>query len=239
MARINIGQAIGLLSFITFLFFIIYDIFQNPYARFVSYAAPVMVFILIFMTSYGDWLPFKRGPLVMTASGLIGTQIGTPVREYGGYETRYVAFQRDQVEDTIKKQVEGNKYWLYDILVGTITIPLRGRVGVDFIPVPDIDLENKHGAVQYLRRIDGSPIKRGLIPALQSQLERQSILINHVFDSMKSLEEQLASITNLKSLDLNAMSQHLQQIADRVKRVTVLTKGTGVNSDVAQTHAEG
>lgn len=234
----NIAGYIGLGAISLVMFFVIYDIFKNPYLRIVALAPSFLLFTLNFMTLYGDFLPFKRGTLVVTGSGVIGTQVGSAIQEYSGIETRLVAFQRDQINPELKKQQEGGLYWLFDLCMGTVTIPLQGKTGVHWRDIPLDDTENQmSSAVLYLKRLDGGELRNPELISGIKQLERQSIIISHVFNAMSVLEEQIANISNLKNLDLKEMASELQLISDKVKNVKLITRGNA-GSDVATVASE-
>jgi len=221
----------------TALGFVVYDIYHTPYLRWTSYLLPAGIFLMNFYMLYGDWLPFRRGPQVCTLSGITGTQIGQPIQEYGGYETRRVAFPRNLIHPEVRKRSEGIMSSFFDMVSGTVVIELQGK-SWQWLDVQQDDLENQNGAIFYLGRIDGGDLRNPELIAGHRQLERQSIIISYVFTAMSKLEEQVANIANVKNLDAEQMAQHLQGIADKVKNVKILTRQGSSSSDIATIGAE-
>lgn len=220
-----------------FLFFILYSIVRVPYGRWIAIGLPVGLFGLNFFTLYGDWLPFRRGPQVNTLTGITGTQIGQPLQEYGGIETRWVSFPRTMVRREIKSQSEGGFYWVLDFIFGTVTIPLQGKTW-QWIDIKQDDLENPNGCIFYIGRVDGGDLQDPNILQFSGQLERQSKIISYVFTAMSKLEEQVANIAKVRNLDSEEMASHLQGIADKVKNVKILTRGGSSGSEIQTLGAE-
>ena len=227
--------ALSLLSI--FLFFVFYSIFRIPYGRVMAAGLPIMLFFLNFYTLYGDWLPFRRGPQVNTLSGVSGTQVGQPLQEFGGIETRRVAFPRNLVHREVKAQRESGLYWLFDFLFGTVTLEIQGR-SWQWLEIIQEDLENPNGCLLFLGRIDGGDLRNPDLLQFTGQLDRQSKIITYVFSSLGKLEEQIANIANVKNLDAEQMASHLQGIADKVKNVKILTRQGSSGSEIASIGAE-
>ena len=123
-------------------------------------------------------------------------------------------------------------------MYGTVTLHLQGKTGTHWRSIIDEDLENPNGAIFFSKRVDGGDLRDPDLLGGQKQLERQAMIISHVFNSMSVLEEQLANISNLKNLDLETMASKLQIIADKVKNVKILTRGGGASNEVAAIGAE-
>lgn len=238
MIKIKDYKGVIALSLLTiFLFFVLYSIFRNPYGRSIAVGLPAVLFFINFYTLYGDWLPFRRGQQINTMSGISGTQIGQPIMEYGGFETRRVAFPRNLIHTEVKSQREGGLYWLFDFLFGTVTIPMQGEAW-QWIEVKDDDLENPNGCVLFMGRIDGGQLRNPDLLKFTTQMSNQSKIISYVFTTMARLEEQVANIANIKNLDAEQMASHLQGIADKVKNVKILTRQGSSGSEIASIGAE-
>ncbi|MFC1591692.1 hypothetical protein ACFL43_04135 [Thermodesulfobacteriota bacterium] len=224
----------GLALFLVLLIlsYILYNVYQNKDGSITTYLLTFFIWSLTFMMLYGDWLPFKRGIQINTLSGISGTQIGQPVHEHSGLETRYICFERRMIHKDIKKQVEGTWSWIRDILSGTITIPLTSKRSL-WDQVPDYDCENPNGCILFRGRIDGGTLRNPDIIVGLKQIERQSQIISYSQTALTKLEEQIANIANQKIYDSEKMSQHLKTIADNVKNVQVIAKGGSAGVEAA------
>jgi len=213
--------------------FILIDIFRNPYARIIAILLPLAMITLNVNHLWGDWFPMRRGAQINTLSGISGTQIGQPILEYGGFETRRVAFPRDLIHPDIRSQRERGMVWLWDFVSGVITLEIQGK-SWQWVEIPQEDNENPNGCILYLGRLDGGELKNPDIIIPVKQLERQSAIISYVFTAMAKLEEQVANIANVKNLDSEQMAQHLQYISDKVKNVKIITKQGSSGSEISE-----
>lgn len=175
------------------------------------------------MYNVPDFIPFiRRGPQINTLSGVSGTQLGAPVQEHNGEETRYVAWERGMVPKHLRKQVEGSLYFLRELMSGTCIVPIHDKRS-KFEEVPQEDSENPNGCILYRGRIDGGNIRNPRFLEGQQQIERQAKIISYVQSSAAQLEEQVAALANQNIYDNEAQAQHLKSIADQVKNVQVIT----------------
>ena len=213
--------------------FILIDVFRNPYAQIVTILLPMAVIVLNVHHLWGDWFPIRRGPQINTLSGISGTQIGQPILEYGGFETRRVAFPRDLIHPEIRKQREKGMAWFWDFMSGVYTLEIQAK-SWQWVEIPQEDNENPNGCILYLGRLDGGDLKNPDIIVPVKQLERQSAIISYVFTAMAKLEEQVANIANVKNLDAEQMAQHLQYLSDKVKQVKIITKQGASGSEVSE-----
>lgn len=214
------GVAVTLIFVV--IFYILYDVYKNQQGSITTYILTLAIVALTFVVLFGDWLWFRRGQQVNLLSGISGTQIGAPVQEYGGYETRYVSFERKMVPREKRKQIEGVLYWVKNFFTATIVVPITAKRSL-WEEVPDYDSENPNGAVFFRGRIDGGDLRNPDILLGIKQIERQSRIISYIQTAAAQMEEQLSAIANQKIYDAEKMSQHLKLIGDNVKHITVVT----------------
>ena len=93
------------------IFYILYDVYKNQQGSITTYILTLAIIALTFVVLFGDWLWFRRGQQVNLLSGISGTQMGAPVQEYGGYETRYVSFERKMETHAFNNHFEHSKYY--------------------------------------------------------------------------------------------------------------------------------
>ena len=237
-------QVIGVSGVILVVFFLLYAVFDNPSAswqiKFVTIILPLFAFIINLMRDYGDYLAFfPKGKVVITASGLVGTLVGTPKALFGGMESRFVAFPMEKVPEDIRKQRAGGLHLLLDTFAATITIEIKDRSSkwTDF---PDYDLENEDGTCFYAGRLDGGDIKNPDILFGWAEVERLHTQISYLTTVHNKLENQVATLANTQLHDIKQMSQFLGDVANDVKRVIIQAKsGNSADASVAAAQEGG
>ncbi len=233
MERENIFTIVFMIILIGVLFFWIYSVYITPGGRVITYLLSAVLLLFVVAKDAGDMFPFRRGPLFVTMSGMSGTQVGSPQPQHGGLMTYHVAFRRGDVPDHVKQERNGWMTVFMDMVCGTYTHQITEK-SWKFIDVPIFDIENKKisSMVIFHGRIDGGELMdtRDMF-SFRKKLESQSKIISYTFTELEGLEKTLAGWAQMKTKDMEVMSQMMQGIADRVKRINIISKGgSGVES---------
>ena len=231
MEQENVYSGVFLVVLLGVFFFFIYSIFITPGGRIVTYLLPALALCFMIFRGAGDIMPFKRGPLFVTDSGLQGTSIGSPKLEHGGLAVYLVAFKRSDLPPSLRKSEMGWATAILDRTCGTKTLVISANKNLFSITPPE-DIENRKipFMIRYHGRLDGGSLVHTSDMILWQKIKSMSQIIQYVATHNEMIEKTLARIVQVKTLDMDEMSQHLQTIADRVKNIKILTRRGG--SDV-------
>lgn len=238
MIKIEEGKITSIVAlgiFLAVIVFIIYGVMANPYGRITSLALPALIFCLIFLVAYGDYIPLiPRGRQVNFSSGISGTLRGALKHHSGGRVTALVSIEKSLVPDEIIKtrRPGGVQYLLDWMTMGNVTIQVTGDRD-QWIDIPTKDSDNRHGAIMFIGNVKGEQVESSPEALLYKELKTAQDINRYAVSALEHIRAQVANIASQKLMDMDASSQLLEHIGDRVKNVRIMSKRGGSEDAVA------
>jgi len=236
--RIEEGKTTSLVAlgiFLAIIGFIIYGVMANPYGRITALAGPCLIFLLTFLVAYGDYIPIiLRGKQVNFSSGISGTLRGSLKEHAGGRVTGLVSIEKSLVpEDIIKTRRPGGiQYFLDWLTMGNVTIYVTGDKE-QWVDIPSKDCDNRNGAINFIGNVRGELVQSSPETLVYKRLKNAQDINRYSVSALEHIRAQVANIASQKLMDMDASSQLLEHIGDRVKNVRIMAKRGGNEEAVA------
>jgi len=139
-----------------------------------------------------------------------------------------VAFRRTDVPPEIRANRDGWLTHFLDAIAGTITHSITDDKDMFTItPQEDIENQKSSGMIRYHGRLDKGALTNTSEMLLIQKIKNQSKIIQYVATHAEGLEKSLAQISQIKTLDMDEMSQWFQKLSDRIKNIKIITRKGG------------
>lgn len=224
LESMSLSTIIFVLIFFFSLGFIIFSFIKTPFTNPLMLFPPLITFCLIIVTAYGQWMPIICNPNFQSISGVNGTVYSSRPIPLSGNRTAYdlCLFKRD-VPVNVKKRVARGISGLFTFLAGSIVV----RVSAPSHRWEWVKGENSESNCNCLRlhgRLDEVEIEttEGRYMRL---LDAQNRKLSWMATELETIQVQLGLAMQVRSKDLDKMSEYLEKISKRVKHVTLMTRG--------------
>ena len=188
----------------------------------------VFLIVIDFIRHWGtfDSIPLRLKPRFICISGAMGRIVRGPEASHSNMISYWVAFPKPDIPRN--KLYLKDRTWmdiLLDTFAGVKTIRVTNNYNM-FQPIPQNNLEVEEGAIMYMARLDNGPTQ-SLYTIVTEELKKYSMIVAELGTVNRAMEVMTANLARMKTHEMDQMSQDLQMIADRVKRVQVIAKGSG------------
>ena len=218
-----IPQVVLILLFFFSLGFWIYHEVKTEYFNPIVIAIPILLLTIIFATQYGEYLgTFYKVKNFITRSGCIGAIVRNPAYQHGNQVTYTVSVYNRYVPKNYKYSIMGT----IGSFLSCTTIMHITADRHKFHDIRGDNCEAPEGAVFFEGRLDGAEIEDSL-SIYRSKISEQSQLLQRANNVLETVVLDASNLAKMRNLDIDSMSEFLKTVADRVKRVQVMTRGSG------------
>ena len=211
---------------------IVIEIFKVKYGSIAIIVIISAQFLVTFMNSFGDWIPVPRGKQINLDSGVAGAMRGKPYSLPGNMMTGKVSIEKRLLDEkTIKEnRVGGMHYFLDWLTFGNVTIYLTGQKW-QWQEIPASQSDNKYGAIRFIGNLKGEPIWDDKEYPLYKEIKHLSTINSCMASALEEIEAQASNISAKQYIDIDAASQLIRTVSDRVKNIKIVTKGRGGDTE--------
>lgn len=215
---------IFVLIFFFSLGFIIFSFIKTPFTNPIMLFPPLITFCLILVTSYGQWMPVVVNENFQSISGVNGTVYNKKPIPLSGNRTAYdlCLFKRD-VPVNAKKRVARGISGLFTFLAGSVVVRVSAP-SHRWEWVMGGNLESSCGCLRLHGRLDEVEIETNEGRYIRL-LDSQNRKISWMATELETIQVELGLAMQVRSKDLDKMSEYLEKISKRVKHVTLMTRG--------------
>lgn len=233
MAKRNTGATIAISCLVVFVGLMLYNIAEiSAFNPIIMFGSIFLILGLIFQRVWGDWFAslFPAKPEFVSYSGLGGRLMIGPISLPGGQQKCLVSFNSSSLPKLLKDGTS-NWFWAFiGMITGTTIKEVIGR-REQFHFVEKKDCENPNGCMFFKGRIDGAELRDPEIMSGLTELKRLSDAYRATVSTMKQYGHQLATIVNQRNLDDDHAYSRAKMIADNMKNIKIITKGSGGSAD--------